>query len=801
VLLLVATLVPSTIFGWWAYRDGVRSEFADVSERHLLIARNLGDALNRYSRDINAISNSVARVLAKWGSYPNIDETLTELNIDYVALINRNTGQIIAKVERQGISVVQGDEQLLQIVRSANQSTNSMQGTFTPVMASTSEDHANVMYAIRTQGSQLVVTRINTNYFVTLGKSISFGTKGHAAIVDREGNVLAHPLDDWIAQRKNISKVSAVQRMMAGETGVEQFYSPALKGDMIAGFTSVPLVGWGVMIPQPIEELYAKVAENNRGMLVAILSALAITIIAVLLFLKFLDKPITAFNTALKTNARDKKLRPIKLIGGRLALRELKEFQLSYNQLVREVGTANATIKSLAYTDSVTKLPNRAKFQLNVEEILNDSKAADVGGSLMFIDVDNFKMVNDLHGHEIGDYLLKAISHRIEDCATKQSTEGANSSEKNRHAPCVSRIGGDEFAILMPGLTGKAEISRFLNELVEGIKFLEDEMLLDIRCSASIGVAEYPKDGIRLNELMRCADIAMYQAKKEGKNRYEIYSSALGKFTENEICSDFATALCNDQLVLEYQPKVCTRRNVVTGVEALVRWNHPKHGRLSPALWLPAISANQLAVELGDWVINQAMVDLRHWIDDGRELKVAVNASPMQLKNRDIINTLLKCSAKHGIPPDCFELEVTEDALFDSQTVAAEVLTEISKLGFKISIDDFGTGYSNLSRLAKLPIDFIKIDQSLIKNAISSDKVESVLNSTISLAKKLNCFVVAEGIETLELAEFATSKGANLLQGYLFSPSLPSDDLLRWIDGEGLGQIDKFTNAVRKKAA
>jgi len=455
VVLLVATLLPPSLFGIWAYRDGIRSEFEDVSDQHLLIAKNLGDALSRYRQDIDAISGSVATALTQWRTYPDIDQTLAALDIDYIAIVNREHNELVAKVTRAGVKLEQVPPFLIKLTNDLPFSQGSENIRFTEVMEGPSPESGNVMYGYRNYGPNVAVTRISTDYFVSLGKSISFGLKGHAAIVDHMGNVLSHPLDSWIDQRKNIAAVSAVARMMAGETGVEQFYSPALKGDMIAGFTSVPGSDWGVMIPQPIEELYAKVWDNNRALLVTMALAVTLTFAALLIVLYVIGKPITAFTRALNESASDGQLKPINLSGDHFLLREFGEFEKAYNHLHAQVDSANSEIRKLAFTDSVTKLPNRARFQSLVEQALKDPSQLNRGGSLVFIDIDNFKMVNDVHGHDVGDFLLKSISQKLADRVQSQWLSGNQALIGSDTKPCVSRIGGDEFAIFMPGLTGK----------------------------------------------------------------------------------------------------------------------------------------------------------------------------------------------------------------------------------------------------------------------------------------------------------------------------------------------------------
>lgn len=801
IILLFSTIVPSALFGAWAYRDGVSSEFEEVSDRHLLIAKNLGSALNRYSRDIEALMDSVGTALSKWGSYPRVNNALSALNVDIVGIIDLDTRAVKASISRDQVSIAYASRHILSPEVFGLMDKPTRQIAFTTVMASPSSEDENVIYAYKAMDNLLLFARVNTGYFVELGNEISFGVKGHAAIVDQAGNVLAHPLKGWIKQRKNISAVSSVQRMMGGETGVEVFYSPALKGDMIAGFTSVPRTGWGVMIPQPVEELYDKVAENNSGIMLALLASASIICVSMLVVMKVFGQPISTFTKQLRQNAKTGKLSPISLPEKRFVLTEFKEFGNAYNALIHTVESAHTEIHELAFTDSVTKLPNRAQFQKKVEEVLNSPAECSKGGSLLFVDIDDFKMVNDLFGHELGDHVLKLISQKLVSSVDPAQSAGIAGLDANTRNACVSRIGGDEFAIFLPGVVDERDLSDFLGKLVDDIFQLNNELMIEVNCSASIGAARFPMDGTDVTSLMRSADIAMYRAKSSGKNQSVIFSSKLGTMTENEICADFSNAIREGQLVLEYQPKVCTRRQAVAGAEALVRWNHPKLGRLSPGVWMSAIASKQQAIDLGEWVIEQAMRDLSIWNKRKSGLKMAINVSPIQLRNSDIVEHLKEALDRYGIDPEMFELEITEDALFEHSESAQSLLNEISQLGIKISIDDFGTGYSNLSRLTGLPIDFIKIDQSLTRKALVDKKVESVMEATITLAKNLDCFVVAEGVETLEIAEFATAKGANLLQGFLFSKALPSEDFLNWIDEAGCDQLVRYSRRMDRDAA
>lgn len=788
---LAATLLPSSFFGWWSYREGVKQEFAEVEDRHLLLARNLGVALDRYHVDLVATIESFSGAMLAGSTLPHYETLLQRLNIECILVADAKTGAVLHEY-----NLGSGSKKTRQQVDLEKLSEGSREGTvrFSPVKQG--PDGNNVIYAMQNRGDVVAIARINTEYFVKLGEQIAFGQKGHAAIVDHEGNVLAHPLPDWIAARKNIARVSAVSRMMNGETGIQQFYSPALKGDMIAGLTSVPGPGWGVMIPQPVTELYDKVLENNRSIFAAIGLGLAVSLVSVLILLRTLVKPIDSIIRGIRASAQDKELTSIRFPEGSFPVRELKKIVDTYNKMAEEVGEANRKIVTLAHTDGVTKLANRLRFNKIIGKELQRASRDGSVGVLAFVDIDDFKSINDMHGHQTGDDVLRAIAGKLI-ATSKAFVERAGGSE----SAIVSRVGGDEFAVIIPGIGDTDATAGYLDEMLQAISEIGGELGLEAGCSASVGCAIYPEQGASQKSLMRHADIAMYQAKKTGKNSAQIYDPEIDALTETEIRADFAAAIAQNQLVLEYQPNICTRTKTVAGVEALTRWNHPYLGRLAPCVWLPAISNTPLMKSLGDWVFETAVADQKTWQERGLDLRVSVNVSSDQFSSPQFAASLKRLARKVKADPTKIDLEITEDALFANEGRAERALAQLKDFGFQIAIDDFGKGYSNLSRLARLPIDFIKIDQSLISGATINSRVSTILDTTMIMAKNLDCKIVAEGVETKELAELATAKGADLLQGFFFAASMPSGELIDWIDAAEKDSLKRYRTATRRAAA
>ncbi|NVK33235.1 MAG: EAL domain-containing protein [Rhodobacteraceae bacterium] len=773
----MAVLIPSLVFGAWSYHDGVKREFASIKDRHLLIAQNLGFALERYHKDIVAAFEAIGESLAAGDAMPHMQRLFSQLNMNFVVNIDKNTGAILQTLAF-GETVAPTDlsgEELQHMMSHASTEKTYLSG----VVADT--NGKNRIYLIRDFGSFVSLGSISTDYFIALGRSISFGIKGHAAIVDQFGSVLAHPLKDWIAARKNIAKVSAVKRMMNGETGIEEFYSPALKGNMIAGLTSVPGAGWGVMVPQPVQEIYEKIYRSLESVFFILTTSLLMTFGIGCLMAKSLSAPLERLATAMQANARKRKLETVGRVAGFIPFREIGDLRNNYNIMVRRVTSAGRRIEKLAYSDTITGLPNRDRLQTLTAPILQESQLPKRGGVMVLVDLDNFKDVNDLHGHDVGDQLLKASAQKLLKVTGDLDLDHNKAGTDPWAPPVVARIGGDEFVIMVQGLIEDAQVEEFLTDLRTELSVPSDDLTFISNASASVGCSRFPQDGRETEELIKRADIAMYHAKKGGKNRSELYSTKIGTRTAAELRRDLLDAIANDHLVLEYQPKICVRRQVINGVEALIRWNHPELGRLMPDVWIPAIHGSHIMDRLGEWVIERAMKDQRKLAEAGFDISMAVNIGSRHFAQSNFITSLDALRSKLDFSPAKLEIEITEDALFVSGDAAMCIFKQLQERGYKVAIDDFGKGYSNIARLASLPFDFLKIDRSIIVGAFEDARTRAILRSTIAMANELDCRTVGEGIETLEQAEFATKMGINCLQGYYFAAAMPLDVLIHWI--------------------
>ncbi|MGV2976359.1 EAL domain-containing protein [Roseibium alexandrii] len=788
---LLAALLPTIIFSVWSYRETVARELADVQDRHLLLAKKAAATLDHYQKNLIAAVEAIgtsARSSETSGAYSRLFE---QLFIACVGITDKRTGHteyfFKTGVSREGHIEDATLETLLG-------NSNPDQAVFSNILPD--KEGRNRIYLVIEQPNRTLIGVIKPDYIVELGESIVFGEKGHAAIVDSSGTVIAHPRDEWITSRKNISAVPVVAQMMAGNSGVGEFYSPAVETQMIAGFAMVPGPGWGIMVPQPVSEIHAKASRVLFSLLPVLGIALVFLMFIGLFLARSLSRPIEELAQAMHLGALNQKLSPLKMPKSLIRFRETEEVCDSYNKMVSRISMASAQIEKLAFSDHVTGLPNRDHLHLQAASILEEAISPRRGGIILLIDLDDFKEINDLYGHLAGDQHLKACAEALSKVA--QDAKVSTPEGKPFAPPIVARIGGDEFIVMIQGMIDDEEIEEFLAQVRNALA--EPIAELNITPGASIGCAKFPNDGVELIELIKRADIAMYHAKRSGKNKTQVYAPHIGTKSVSEIRRDLTEAIEQEKLYLEYQPKVCTRRRKVISVEALARWEHPEFGLFMPKFWVPSLMGSNAMPRLGEWVMKTAMKDLDRMRSEGHDLWMSVNIGTDHFVSKGFISNVEAIRDELNFDPGLLEIEVTEDTLFSSEEKAVDAFNQLHDLGYRVSIDDFGRGYSNIARLANLPVDFLKIDQSIIAGASDDPRIGTIMAYTLKMAKELDCKTVAEGIETEQQAEFASRLGADCLQGYFFTPSLQVGELLNWLDAQpgsnGHPYLRETNNAV-----
>ncbi len=419
-----------------------------------------------------------------------------------------------------------------------------------------------------------------------------------------------------------------------------------------------------------------------------------------------------------------------------------------------------------AHHDALTGLPNRVLFNDRLEQAIEKSKRNGQKLALFFIDLDYFKEINDSFGHDIGDKILVVITQRLIDIIRSEDS--------------IARLGGDEFTITMEELTQGQDASLLAHKILEAIEkpVTINDNLLYVSCS--IGISLYPDDGSSAIDLLKFSDAAMYKAKDEGRNNYQYYSAEMTELAFERVVmeTNLRTALNNEEFVIYYQPQVNGNTNKLIGLEALVRWQHPSMGLVSPAKFIPLAEATGLIIELDQIVMKKAMKQMAVWYSQGLNPgRLALNLAIKQLQQKDFANILEDIIKETGCKPEWIELEVTEGQIMTNPEAGIKVLNKISNLGVELAIDDFGTGYSSLSYLKKFPINKLKIDQSFIRELPNDDEDVAITKAVIALAQSLKLDIIAEGVEKKEQKDFLVNNGCENIQGYFYSRPIPVDEM------------------------
>ncbi len=423
-------------------------------------------------------------------------------------------------------------------------------------------------------------------------------------------------------------------------------------------------------------------------------------------------------------------------------------------------------IRNLAFYDHLTGLPNRRLFNDRLDNNILNYAVKEKTLAIMFLDLDSFKMINDTMGHARGDELLKQVAKRLTDALRKSDT--------------VARVGGDEFFILVDNISGEEEINKIsdkiLNIFKQPFQFGNDEIYI----TTSIGIVLYPIDGKDSETLIKNADIAMYRAKENGKNKSELCTTLIkNKVAEDmKLTNNLYRALERNELELYYQPQVNSISGEIVGFEALIRWHHPEIGLISPAEFIPIAEKTGLIVQIGEWVIRTACIQNKAWQDKGLiNVPVAVNLSANQFQNSKMVEMISGILSETNLHPDNLELELTEGILMKEIGYVNETLKQLKKLGVRISIDDFGTEYASFNYLKQLPIDRIKIAMPFVQGITINHKDEAIIKAIITLAKNLNMNVIAEGVETEEQLEFLKRLRCEVIQGFYYYKPMTANQI------------------------
>jgi predicted signal transduction protein with EAL and GGDEF domain len=476
---------------------------------------------------------------------------------------------------------------------------------------------------------------------------------------------------------------------------------------------------------------------------------------------------------------------------------QTRELEAANDKLKKEAGAredalcklaeSHEQIRALAYQDGLTGLPNRRLLNEHLEKVLARARRKNTEFAVLFVDLDNFKLINDTVGHQGADAVLRELAAslngliRSEDVLSLYMEQDVDLDTTITLEPItdsvLSRLGGDEFVILLPEIKDRfaagAVAHRILKRLETPFRAKDNEVFV----TASIGIATYPEDGQSADVLIRNADTAMYHAKQQGKAAYQYYSAAMNKASVERLTleSGLRRALEDERLELHYQPQIDVASGRIIGAEALLRWNDPHRGAISPATFIPIAEDCGLILPIGEWVFRRACAQAMAWRRDGlRAIPVAINVSGVQFRRQDLVELVKQVLKESGLEPAMLRIEITETAIMSVRERAVQILRQLRDIGVSVALDDFGTGYSSLSYLKSFPIDMLKIDRSFVAEMLSDETTASITEAIISMTRILGLNVLAEGVETAEQFELLKRLGCDAVQGFYFSPALPA---------------------------
>ncbi len=611
---------------------------------------------------------------------------------------------------------------------------------------------------------------INPDFLGKLARTERIGEHGKIFFTDSSGTILYHHSASSIGKQLPAELFDQLSNAAESNTTIDAVYE-----NNLTHFQGTRLHDWLYSFAVYGEgEFYNHRARLGRS--VTLITCIAIlTLIAFLLGIlrKLLINPIRQLSIAARKIGRGQILVPIDVRSDD----EIGDLANTFKEMGKNLADYNEQVHYIAYHDSLTGLPNRLMFKDYLKRAIAEAKRSRQELSLLFLDLDNFKRINDTLGHQSGDKLLQSFADRINGCL--RESDVLSHAAPDRSSSIIARLAGDEFIILLPRTTGVAQTNKIARRILDALSepFIVDKQELFI--STSIGIALYPDDGQTVDDLMKNADIAMYHAKKSGRNNFQYFSAKMNEASlfKLKIEGKLRHAVENGELLLHYQPQVDLATGQISGAESLLRWNDPELGQVSPEVFVPIAEEYGLIIPISEWLVREACHQGQQWLDRyNYPITMAINISAVHFNGHDLEGLIARTLKQSGYDPQYLELELTESSILNDPDLAIRTLENLQRMGLQTSLDDFGTGYSSLNYLMRLPLNKLKIDRSFVQNMEKDNRSIAIVSAIIAMAHSLNLEVIAEGVEDETHIRLLRQMKCDILQGYYIARPMPACD-------------------------